>query len=156
MDFKLKPITETSWILHNNGSRLAVITLNNNVYNLIGKIPIKEFKTLDELSEKLGGKVIFEEPEVQIEKEQGEINGYPIKHNNSFNIELKEYPSYTKTVESNNRFAAGYYAIQFSYGWTQSYCPKTNTLDSNNWIGPFRTKLEMLNAISTKKKEIPL
>jgi hypothetical protein len=156
MEFKLKPITDTSWILHQNGVRLAMIIGNNQGYNVIGNLETKTFKNLDEMCHILGGKVIFEEPEIQAEKEVGNVHGYPIKHNTAYDLALNAYPSYAKTKGSTNRFAAGYYGIQFSHGWVQSYCPKTSTLDDNDWIGPYYTKFEMLNAISAKKKEIKI
>jgi hypothetical protein len=154
MEFKLKPVTDTSWILHQNGTRLAMIIANNKGYSAIGNLPTKHFNNLTELCHVLGGKVIFEEPEIQVEKEVGNVYGYPIKHNTAHDLAIDRYPSYAKTKGSNNRFAAGYYSVLFSHGWVQSYCPKISTLDDNIWIGPFYTKLEMLSAISAKKKEI--
>jgi hypothetical protein len=156
MEFKLKPVTDTSWILHQNGVRLAMIIANNKGYNAIGKLTTKHFENLADMCNILGGKVIFEESEAQAEKEVGNVHGFPIKHNTSHDLALDRYPSYAKTKCSNNRFAAGYYSILFSHGWVQSYCPKISTLDDNEWIGPFYTKLEMLSAISAKKKEIKI
>jgi hypothetical protein len=66
---------------------------------------------------------------------------------------MEQFPSYAKTENSTNRFAAGYYGILFANGWVASYCPKVSTIKDNEWIGPFHTRLEMLSAISFKKKE---
>jgi hypothetical protein len=151
IEYKLKPITDTSWILHNNGERLAMIVSTNTGYNAIGQLKIKSFKTLEELEATLGGKVTIEEVAEDKEPEEGDVDGYPIKHATSADIKNEAYPSYSKIKDSNLRFAAGYYGVLFSHGWVNSFCPKTTTLEENKWIGPFRTKLEMRNAISQQK-----
>ena len=151
--FKLKPVTDTSWILLQNGTRLAMIIADGTGYKAIGTLPIKYFSSLEDMSKKLGHPVEFEEVEKPIELELSEVAGFPIKHNSAFDILNDNFPSYAKTSKSSNRFAAGYYGILFNYGWVSSYCPKVSTLNEYEWIGPFKTRLEMLNAISTKKKE---
>lgn len=151
--FKLKPVTDTSWILLQNGQRLAMIIADETGYKAIGTIPIKHFSSLEDMAIKLDGHIEIEEPEKASELEISEVAGFPIKHPSAFDIVIDKYPSYSKTIKSTNRFAAGYYGILFNYGWVSSYCPKVTTLNENEWIGPFRTRLEMLNALSTKKKE---
>jgi len=153
IEYKLRPVTDTSWILHQNGTRLAMIIANSTGYTAIGSLPNKHYSSLDDLSKKLGGTISIEEVEKEAEPEIGQVEGYPIKHSTACDITNDVYPSYAKTNGSSNRFAAGYYGILFSHGWVGSYCPKISTLEDNTWIGPFRTKLEMLSAISAKKKE---
>jgi len=153
-EYKLRPITETSWILLDNGTRLAMIIADGTGYKAIGNLSHKRFDGLDHMGQLLGGSVSFEEIKEESEPEVGHVEGYPIKHGSAHDIEAGAYPSYAKNSGSSNRFAAGYYGILFAHGWVTSYCPKTTTLDENQWIGPFRSKLEMLNAISAKKREI--
>lgn len=149
--FKLKPLSGNSWILHSNGTRLAMITLGEDGYKAIGQIDKKSFKDLKEMSEFLGGKVTIEEVEQETEPEANDIDGYPIKHVSYHDVKNEAYPSYSKVQGSNNRFAAGYYGVLFSHGWVYSFCPKVTTLTENEWIGPFRTRLEMQNAIIQRK-----
>lgn len=151
IDFKLKPVTETSWILHSGGIRLAMMVANGVGFKAIGQLDKKEFDSLEDLADHLGGSVSFEEVEQDNEPEAGDINGYPIKHGSSFDIKEERYPSYSKAEGSSMRFAAGYYGVLFAHGWVNSYCPKTTTLEENQWIGPFRTRLEMRNAITQQK-----
>ena len=151
MEFKLKPITETSWILHNAGTRLAMIIADGKKLKAIGQLDKKEFDDLKELGKFLGGKVIIEEVEQELEPEASSVEGYPIKHAAAFDIVVEKYPSYAKVSKSTSRFAAGYYGVLFAHGWVFSYCPKVSTLEENNWIGPYRTKLEMQNAITQQK-----
>jgi len=69
-----------------------------------------------------------------------------------FDVEEGDIVTYAKTTKGKARFAAGYYALDFDHGWTGSYCPRTSTLEENTYIGPFRTKLEMQNAMAQKKR----
>lgn len=149
--FKLKPLADKSWILHSNGTRLAMVILSDDGYKVIGQIDRKTFKDLDDMSSHLGGKITIEEVEQDTEPEAGDIDGYPIKHSSYHDVKQDAYPSYSRVQGSSNRFAAGYYGVLFNHGWVYSFCPKTTTLDENEWIGPFRTKLEMQNAITQRK-----
>jgi hypothetical protein len=154
MTYELKEITQTSWILQNNGVRLAVITSDENGLSAIGRLDRKSFKDIDDLSKFLGSKVdmskIAEDDQGDV---LGDINGYPIKHTNIETVEDAELPLYKK---GKVQHSAGYYGIKFKNGWVSSYCPKHATLTDNSYIGPFRTRLEMLNAISQKKREVDL
>lgn len=150
-DYKLKSITENSWILHLNGNKIAMLIYANGSYKAMGTLDRKSFTDLDDLASFLGGKVSIEEPEPEADMEVADVDGYPIKHSAAYDINLGAYPSYSKTANSTTKYAAGYYGVRFHHGWVSSYCPKTSTLDENNWIGPFRTRLEMLNAITQQK-----
>lgn len=150
-DYKLKPITENSWILHTNGNKLGMLIQNANGYKVIGSLDRKAFDNLEDLSQFLGGKITVEDVEQEQESEISDVDGYPIKHPMAYDIQLETYPSYTKVEHSSTRYAAGYYGVQFPNGWVSSYCPKITTLEDNKWIGPFRTRLEMLNAITQQK-----
>lgn len=149
----LKQLTDNSWLMSVNGERTGIVSQLDNKILLVGQQIKKEFLNFDQLSKTLDGKIVFEQPaEQQAEKEVGEINGYPIKHTNWFNTILTPVPSYSRTQTSNARYAAGYYGIKFTNGWTPSFCPKLTTLSEYEYIGPFTTKLEMQHQISIKNK----
>lgn len=83
------------------------------------------------------------EPAVETKEES--VEGFPTKcaaFNPTWDIKRK-IPVFTKTEKSRTLHAAGYYIISFDTGWVQSFCPKVSTLDSNEFKGPFRDKLEM-------------
>lgn len=148
----LKPLTESSWILQQNGNRLALITKNSNKLHALGKLDqtvFDDFKTLEKF---LGSKLEVEKHEDEEVAELGNISGYPAKHTGAQAVEGQELPVYRRSATSNTVYAAGYYGIQFPNGWVQSYCPKLTTLKENEFIGPFTSKLEMQNAISQKKR----
>mgnify|MGYP006958837536 CR=1 FL=1 len=151
IEYRLKPITATSYILHTGGNRIAMIVADGNGFKVIGTLDRKSFSGIEDLVEFFGGNLVIEQPEENDEPEASDINGYPIKHQTAHDVIEGDYPSYSKTEGSKLRFAAGYYGVLFTHGWVYSYCPKTTTLDENKWIGPFRTKLEMQNAITQQK-----
>lgn len=154
-DYSLKPMTETSWILQKNGSRLALLTSKEGSLIAIGKLGKTKFADIKDLEEFLGSKVEIEQPvEDASGDELGDINGYPVKHPNMVAAETElDLPVYKR---GKTEHAAGYYGVKFAHGWVTSYCPKLTTLTDNEYIGPFRTKLEMLNSISQKKRAIEL
>jgi hypothetical protein len=151
IEYKLKPVTETSWILHDHGTRLAIIVASDSKFKSLGRIEPKEFDSFEELGKLLNAVITVEDVSVDDEPTVGDIDGYPVKHSTVHDVVTDRYPSYAKTQGSKTRFAAGYYGVNFSHGWVYSYCPKVNTLEENAWIGPFRTKLEMQNAITQQK-----
>jgi hypothetical protein len=152
--YKLKELTETSYILDKDGSYTGLVTITTEGFKVIGPFDRKVFSDAAELTSYLGGDLSIEPRESEDDKEDeiGQINGYPIKHKAVFDVEEGDIVTYSKTSKGKARFAAGYYALDFEHGWTGSYCPRTQTLDENQFIGPFRTKLEMQNAMAQKKR----
>lgn len=150
----MKPLTTTSWILFSDGERFGLISDLKDKISLISKLPQKEFKDLAELKKVLGNLHVDNTVKVKAETTQNDINGFPVKHPEYFNIILEPLPTYTKTETSHLRYAAGYYALKFSYAWTPSFCPKKETLDEYEYLGPYTTKFELQHQISTKNKEI--
>lgn len=149
--YAIKPVTDTSWILTSVGEKIAVVSKTSNGIIVLGNLPKKKFKTFEEFIDNLGGDVSIEKPaEPEIEKEAGEINGYPIKHEMYYDTNSDPVPSYARTKNSAIRYAAGYYALKFTNGWSPSFCPKLSTLAEYEYLGPFKSKLEMQNSISQK------
>ena len=76
-----------------------------------------------------------------------EIDDYPSKHvvYNTETIELKDkqIPTYTKTETSKVRYVAGYYGVRFPSDWRWFYGGKLDTLNTCDFIGPYKTKSEM-------------
>lgn len=154
----LRAVTESAWLLERDGVRHSMVVFNGESYKVIGPLEKKVFASLDDLDSMLGGGIKMENRDADGDAgdEIGQVDGYPIKHASAFDIELGEIVTYAKAHKSKVRFAAGYYAIDFDHGWTASYCPRLDTLHNHGYIGPFRSKLEMQNAISAKKREISI
>ena len=51
---------------------------------------------------------------------------------------------FTKKEASNSYHAAGHYGLRFPNGWTQSFCPRLNTIKSYPVIGPFKNEEDLL------------
>lgn len=152
--WQLKDVSENSWILSKDGTMSALVVATADGLKVIGNMERKLFESADELGSYLGGTLTIEPRDADNEDgdEIGEINGYPIKHRVAFDIVEDEIVTYTKAAKSKARYAAGYFAIEFDHGWTPSYCPRIQTVLNNTYIGPFRSKLEMQNAMSQKKR----
>jgi hypothetical protein len=76
-----------------------------------------------------------------------EVDGYSSKHA-VYNISTvekdgKQIPTYTKSETSKVRYVAGYYGVRFPSDWRWGYGMKLDTLDTYDFIGPFKTKSEM-------------
>ena len=56
-------------------------------------------------------------------------------------------PLFTKSFKSKSLYCAGYYIIKFDKGWVKSFCPKLVTLETYDYKGPFKQKLEMREAL---------
>lgn len=154
--YLMRPLTSASWILSKDGDRIGLVSDLKDKIVIVGKIDKKEYKDLDDLKKTLGNLHIDIVTKIKSVAMSNEIDGYPVKHLAYFNVEKNPVPNYTKLEHSNLRYAAGYYALKFSYAWTPSFCPKLETLSEYDYIGPLTTKLEMQHQISTKNKEISI
>lgn len=63
-------------------------------------------------------------------------------------------PIFKKTATSQQYFAAGYYGIRFPrLGWSDAFCPRLKTLQTYEWIGPFKSQDDVNLAIKRKGQE---
>jgi len=144
-----KPVLENKfWIVENDGQKVGTIrSSDTGVVLQVGK-ENRTFKALDELKQKM--KVSFAGKDVvATEKQSYEVHGFPCKtepFNPIYDLKRK-LPLYTKTEGSQSFFCAGYFCIKFDNGWVPAYCPKLITLGRNEFMGPFKTKLEANEAL---------
>lgn len=135
------------WIIEHNGIKTASLQQTDDGFSLMGTAkgkPKKEhFSTLKELSDKYN--ISFNEPkQISTDNKDHEIYGFKCKtkpYNDMYDVKRK-IPVYTKNEKSKSFYCAGYYGIKFD-NWMASYCPKLLTLTRYNFIGPFKTELEM-------------
>ena len=64
-----------------------------------------------------------------------------------FDIQRK-LPLFTKSEKSKSVYCAGYYLVKFNVNWLKSFCPKLITIERNQFMGPFKTELEMRMTLS--------
>lgn len=146
---KAKAIIENKfWILEEeDGKRVGTISLKNNkVTAVIGNQNLM-FSNIEELCTKYN--VTFAKKFKQAKETTTEVYDFPTAHmpyNALWHVERK-LPIYTKTIKSNSYHCAGYYIVKFDHGWVKSFCPKLITLQRNDYHGPYKTKLEMMEQL---------
>ena len=145
------------WIIEHNGSRIGTIQRHDqNQFIVTGTDSSVATLTLDEIDEQFGlfsqnNIEPFDQNENVAEKE---CYGYPTKHvpyNSVYDVQHK-LPLYSKSQNSNNMYAAGYYCVKFPKGWVKGFCPKLSTISENEYRGPFKTVIEQRKVFSDVHK----
>lgn len=144
---KLIEIQENNWMISRKNIIVGFIFKTNRL-NVLGDDYSGHYEDFDDFSKIHKAKVSFEQIETK-DRVQQELEGYPIKHSSVFNIELEPVLSYTKLEHSQDRYAAGYYGIKFKETFQPSFCPRISTITSYEYVGPFKTTLELQHAMRT-------
>jgi hypothetical protein len=154
--YTVEIVKDRFWIVEDAGIKLGLIRkIRSSDFEVIMQDAIDiEILSFDALTLKYGNKILESKQVKKIEsvgKDSGysidEVEGYPCKHRafNTKTVELngKQIPTYTKSVTSKVRYAAGYYGVRFPSDWRWFYGGKLDTLNSCNFIGPYKSKSEM-------------
>jgi len=135
-------LTENSWILYNKRQKCGLMRTNGKGYSILGEPFFGDYLSFEELQERLGSSVKFVKSKIKKQAEENVLNDYPVKHIEMFDIETEEkYPTYTKKQGSSDRYAAGYYGVNFNGSWVPKYCPRAKTLNDYPCVGPFKDKI---------------
>jgi len=143
---KALELTPTSWILTIRQGSVGLMRLNDGIYTVLGEGYSGTYKSIEAFTKKINIKLKFEKM-LDDDSEKATVGTFPTKHNDVFDIKLGEIPSYTKRKGSTDRYAAGYYSIQFEKCCHSSFCPRVLTLESHTWQGPFKNKVEVDHAV---------
>lgn len=158
MNIKAKPIVDGKfWIVEEDGEKVALLhKKENNKYMLSSKQGETYFAKKDELVKTFGTDFFQVTEKTQItSSEVKEMYGYPTSchpYNPIFDVQRK-LPLFTKSKASKSLYCAGYYIIRFNKGWVRSFCPKLITIERYENRGPFRSELEMRQALSNVKSD---
>ena len=151
-----KPIiNDKFWIVEQNGVKCATLRRNDdNRFVMSNENGTEVFKNKKSITDKFG-EDFFRAKIIKNADNAGEkeVHGYPsgtIPYNSMYDIKRK-LPLYTKSSDSKSLYCAGYYIIRFDKGWVKSFCPKFITLQRYDYAGPFKTELEMKQALSHAK-----
>ena len=142
------------WIIEHNGSRVGTIQRHDqNQFIVTGTDSSVHNCTLEEIEDKFN---LVEPTEIVETKQEAnkEVYGYPTKHapyNAVFDVHHK-LPLYSKSPNSDNMYAAGYYCVKFPKGWVKGFCPKLSTIAENDFHGPFKTVMEQRKVFSNVNK----
>ena len=145
------------WIIEQNGTRIGTIQRHDeNNFIVTGTDSSIAQLSKDEVNDtfNLFSRNIIVENTNKEQAVKKEIYGYPTKHE-PYNAVLDvkhKIPLYSKSPNSNNMYAAGYYIVHFPKGWVKGFCPKLSTITQNEFQGPFKTVMEQRQAFSNVNK----
>ncbi len=152
-DLHAKPIIENKfWVVEKDGNRYATLRKDEeDRFVMSNSTGIKIFKNKESLTKQFGkdffiAKIIRESDN----SEPNEVHGYAtsvIPHNPLYDIKRK-LPLFTKSEDSKSLYCAGHYIIKFDKGWVKSFCPKLITLQRYDYRGPFKTEMDLKQAIT--------
>jgi hypothetical protein len=141
------------WIMEDEGVRVGTLSVSEDKFMFSSSEGnTKYFDSERALKKTFGSKFIINEyepisSETTLEKE---VYNYPtscVPHNPLLDVKRK-LPLFTKSEKSKSLYCAGYYIIKFDKGWVKSFCPKLITVERYDHQGPFKTSLEMKQALS--------
>lgn len=146
---KVKYLTETAWLLQTKTGCYDGILIKTPVddqWSFLTAEHEQKFVNFGQVTKQFG-KLNLEKPNT--EETINEVNGFPVKHSVVITVENTSLPIYSKGGDT--KYVAGYFGIKY-IKWAPSFCPKLSTLEQYEYIGPFKTRLEMLNEINLKNK----
>lgn len=160
MSVKLKPITETSWLVIGDTDeiRIGLLTEIRNQYVLMVAGAKQQFLNRKEVNKYFEEDVFgnIAEPAAQTDtKKDYFINGYPVDFDNPSEVLIKgnTLPLFSKKSTSDVYYSAGYYCLNFPKNWMPAYCPKLSTLGTYEYAGPFKTEIEMRASLTRLRKD---
>jgi hypothetical protein len=160
MTIKLKPITETSWLVIGDADdiRIGLLTEIREKYVLMAKGEKKQFLCRKDVNTYFNEDVfnsVVEAAPAEEGKRDYYINGFSVDFENPNEVIIKgnKLPLFSKKASSNVYYSAGHYCIHFPKNWVPAHCPKLSTLESYEYAGPFKTDIEMKSALIKLRKE---
>ena len=152
MSIKARTILKDEfWIVEENEVKVGTLTVDDDKFMYSSSEGTKYFNSETALKKSFGDKFQISQYEPEKEKFiEKDVYGYPTSctpHNPVLDV-VRKLPLFTKSVKSKSLYCAGYYIIHFDKGWVKSFCPKQITVERYETQGPFKTSLEMKQALS--------
>lgn len=148
VSLKMIEIQDDNWMLSRKHAIVGFVFKHEDTISVLSDEYAGEYPDFDSFCKQHKVKITFEKMETK-DRVQQELEGYPVKHSNMFNMESDPYPSYTKLEHSQDRYAAGYFGVKFKEAYLPCFCPRVSTLTSYSFVGPFKTTLERDHAART-------
>lgn len=153
---KLKPITDTSWlVMTDNSEKVGLLNEQPDKSYLFLSASVKEvFKDRNDVNSFFNEDIFTSVTLLpSSEKKEYFVKGFPIKMGVPYNVdENNTLPVYSRSKGDGSFYCAGYYCIKFAH-WVPSFCPKLETLNKYEYKGPFKTKEEMRAVLSQVKRK---
>ena len=151
MTLKAKPVLDDKfWIVEDGGVRIGTLSKNEDGFVISSKGDVKFYKNERQLKKTYGSNFLVANIKDTAGNTTKDVHGYPTRtmpYNSMFDIQRK-LPLFTKSQKSKSVYCAGYYLIRFNVNWLKSYCPKLITVERNEYMGPYKTELEMKMALN--------
>lgn len=160
MSVKLKPITETSWLVLGDTEevRIGLLSEVRNQYVLMVKGVKQRFLDRKEVNnffkEDVFNNLVEPVAEQEVKKDYF-INGFPIDFESPHEVIAAgiNLPLFSKKASSEVYYSAGHYCLHFPKNWMPAFCPKLSTLQTYEYAGPFKTEIEMKSNLQRLRKE---
>jgi len=136
------------WIVEKDEQRVGTLSFNDDQY-MLSDASGTHFFNKNQLKKRLGKDVEWQKLTIK-ERHIREVKGYPTScdpYNDMYDVK-RRLPLFTKSAKSKSLYCAGYYIIHFDKGWVKSFCPKLITVERYETKGPFKTEIEMRQALS--------
>jgi hypothetical protein len=143
-------IKDKFWILEENAKRVGMMNFKDD--NYVINLNRKDYVVHDNNELKTLG-IEF----VKRDYTHGghlEVMGYPTDQEEVYNVkEVEGFPTFTKKAASKSTHVAGWYGIKFKNGWVCTLCPRLTTVQTNTFVGPYRTKMDLKVVLGQQKVE---
>lgn len=147
-----KQITDRTYLLNENGIPCGIVNIFDDKIVFMNNEDRLELPGWDALEEYFGK--ISEQK--TIVKQQLYVKDFPIKSNHEIAavIDDPDLPLYTN-IENGVVFIAGFWAIKTVNNrmWQRVQSPKLTTVENNEALGPYKTRMEVEHVISQKNKK---
>ena len=159
MSVKLKPLTETSWLVigDTDDIKVGLLTKLRDEYVLMAQGEKKKFLDRKEVNkyfhENVFDNMVEVVEEVEVKKDYF-INGFPIDFESPHEVIIKgnKLPLFSKKATSEVYYSAGYYCLNFPKNWMPAFCPKLSTLETYEYAGPFKDEMLMRQELGRLRK----
>jgi len=139
------------WVVEDDGKKIATIQATNAGFVYVHNNERERFPSIKGLSKKYN--ITFDTAKFKLSKDDAHhCYGYPTNgkpYNQIWDVK-RRVPLFTKTDKSRCMFCAGYYGIKYdgTTNYAAEYCPKNITTARNQYIGPFKSSLELSQYLS--------
>jgi hypothetical protein len=140
------------WIMEDEGVRIGTLTIAEDKFMFSSPTGIKYFDSERALKKVFGKDLLESQIEITEAPQTKDkiVYGFPTStepFNPVYDVKRK-LPLFTKSSNSKSLYCAGYYIVHFDKGWVKSFCPKLITVERYETQGPFKSDLEMRQALS--------
>ena len=150
MTTKAKPILNNKfWLVETDGEKIGTLSVCDDRYMFSNNYTTCFFNS-DRQLKKHFGDFMFDKIEQKVENVEKSVHGFPtncVPYQPVFDVKRK-LPLFSKSNKSKSYYCAGYYIVKFNKGWVKSFCPKLITVERYETQGPFKTDIEMKQALS--------